>query len=295
MSTFVQMVEDTLADVSSYVRNQEAITVITQAISSADLTLTVDDATQISRGIIEVDSELMYVKSVNRTAGTVSIMPGGRGWKGSTAAAHDANAIIRNNPMFPRVQIQRALNDTIKAVDLYAIGSTEFMFDGTHYAYVLPTDFRDCVGVSWNAPNTTSVWPLLKRFRIDRNFRTDSDPSTVRYALVLMEFPMPGRYVRVQYTKFPTSLSSGQSFSDTGLPASAEDVMRLGATYRLLSTVDPGKVIANAPTADVLDAPVQAGQSTAVARYIFQLFSSRLAEEKAKQADIYMSIIQYAR
>lgn len=297
MSSFAEMIEDTLSEVSSYVRGQESITVLTQPVTASDTTLTLDDAASVSKGLVEVGDELVYVKSVNKTAGTAEVLPGGRGWRGTTAASHDVNTIVRNNPIFPRDQIRRAINDTIRGIDLRAIDSHEFEFDGTQYAYPLPTDFEDVTGVAWDAPDTTEIWPLLKRFRIDRNFRTVNDPNTMRAAIVLLESPMPGRTVRVQYAKFPTPLSAASDdfASVTGLPASSEDVIRLGAMWRMISTVDPGKVIARAPSSDLVDQPVPSGESTAVARYLYQLFSVRLAEEKAKQQDNYMSIIQYAR
>lgn len=297
MTTFLQMVEDTASEVSSYVRNQESITVVTQAAAVGDLVITVDDASAVSRGLAEIGDELVYVKNVNKTAGTIEIMPGGRGWRGSTAASHGINTIIRNNPNFPRVQIRRAINDTIRGIDLRAIGSHEFEFDGTQYAYALPTDFQDVTGVAWDAPDTTEIWPLIKRFRIDRNFRVTGDSSTLRSAIVLLESPMPGRTVRIQYAKYPTPMASDADVFTTvsGLPASAEDVIRLGAMWRLVSTIDPGKVVAMTPSADLVDQPVPSGESTSVARYLYQLFSVRLAEEKAKQQDNYMSIIQYAR
>lgn len=294
MSSFDTMIEDTLSEVSSYVRNQESITVLTQPIDVDDLTITVDDASQLSRGLVEIGDELVFVKSVNKQSGTAQILPGGRGWKGSTASAHGLHTIVRNNPLYPRIMVERALNDTIKSIDLMALDNFTFEFDGTRYAYLLPSDFENAVGVSWHAPDTTGVWPLIKRFRIDHNY-IDEDTAVEGKALVLLEYPMPGRNVRVQYVKFPTALAEGDDFSDTGLPASAEDVIRLGAMWRLVSTVDPGKVVAMAPSADLVDQPVAAGDSTAVARYIYQLFSVRLAEEKAKQADNYTSIIQYAR
>ena len=294
MTTFAQLVDDTIAEVSSYVRNQEAITVITQPVDASALTLTLDDAAQVSKGLIEVGDELVYVKSVNKNAGTAAVLPGGRGWKGSAAAAHDTLALVRNNPLFPRVMVKRALNDTIKGIDLKAISNYTFEFDGTRYAYMLPTDFQDPIGVSWHAPDTTAVWPLIKRYRIDRNFY-DEDVAAEGQALVLLEYPMPGRNVRVQYTKHPVALADDDDFADSGLPSSAEDVIRLGAMWRLISTVDPGKIVATSPSADLVDTPVRATYGSDVARYIYQLFSVRLAEEKAKQQDNYMSIIQYAR
>tara|TARA_B100001093_G_scaffold404425_1_gene392555 strand:- start:113 stop:1006 length:894 start_codon:yes stop_codon:yes gene_type:complete len=297
MSTFLEITEETLAEVSSYVRNQESLTVLLQSVSDTDLTFTVDDATALSRGIAEIGDELIYIKSVNKTAGTVEIMPGGRGFRGSTAIAHSVNAFIRNNPTFPRTQIKRAINDTIQGIDLVAIGSHTFTFDGVTYAYPLPTDFEEITGVSFDAVGPTDVWHLLKRYRVDRNFRVDGAPSTVRSAIVLLEAPMAGRDVRVQYTKYPSPLANNSdNFASTsGLPQSTEDVIRLGAMWRLVSTIDPGKVTAVSPSADAMDAPFEVGQSSSVARYLYQLFGVRLSEEKAKQQKNYLSIIQYAR
>jgi len=106
---------------------------------------------------------------------------------------------------------------------------------------------------------------------------------------------MPGRDVRVQYTKFPTVITNNQDLSASGLPSSCEDVVRLGAMYRLLSTVEPGKVTAVSVSADALDQPVAAGASVSAAKYIFQLYSVRLAEEIAKQQANFLNIIQYTR
>ena len=86
-----------------------------------------------------------------------------------------------------------------------------------------------------------------------------------------------------------------QELTVSGLPASCEAVVRLGAMYRLLSTVDPGKVTATAVSADALDQPVQAGASTNAAKYIFQLYTVRLQEEIAKQQANFLNTIQYTR
>lgn len=203
MSTFTQMVDHTISEMVSYVRNQEAITVATQPLDASQLTVMLDDASQVSRGIVEIGDELVYVKSVNKASGTADIMPGGRGYRGTTASEHAANTLVRNNPLFPREMVKRALNETIKGIDLRAMDSYDFTFNGTQYAYSLPADFKEVTGVSWQQPNATQVWPLIKRFRVDRNWR-DGDATEMRSAIVLNEFPMPGRTVRVQYVKWPS-------------------------------------------------------------------------------------------
>jgi hypothetical protein len=288
------LVDQTLAEVSGYVKNQESVTVLSQALTIDGLTLQVDDVSSLSKGTLEVGDELVYAKAINKTSATATVMPAGRGWRGTTATAHDLHTLVRNNPTFPRSQVKRALNDTIAGIDLFGISSHSFNFNGTTYAYALPAGAKDVTGVTWDPNDSTGVWGIIRRYRVDRNFPVDGDVNP-RTGLVLLEFPAAGRDVRVQYTHLPSALADGEDFSLSGLPASAVDVIRLGAMWRLVTTVDSSKVVASSPSADLVDSKIAAGQPTALARYIYQLFSVRLAEEKAKQIDVLQNIVQFER
>jgi hypothetical protein len=297
MATLTQLTEQTIGEIGSYIKNQESVTIITNAIDSDDLTLTVDDATAASKGIIEIDEELLYVKKSVAASGTLQILgtasvASGRGWRGTTATSHIAGSIVRNNPIFPRSQVKRALLETIKGMNFPVIANETFTFNGSDYSYVMPDSLVDVTGVSWELPDSTGVWALIKRWRLDTNYL---DSGTTKQALILNEAPMSGADVRVQYTKYPSTITDNQELTVSGLPSSCEDVVRLGAMYRLLSTVDPGKVTATSVSADVLDQPVSAGASTSAAKYIFQLYSVRLAEEVAKQQANFLNTIQYSR
>jgi hypothetical protein len=297
MATLNQLTEQTIGEIGSYVKNQESVTIITNAIDNDDLTFTVDDATAASKGIIEIDDELIYVKKSVATSGTLQILgtstiASGRGWRGTTATSHVAGSIVRNNPTFPRSQVKRALLETIKGMNFPVVANETFTFNGSDYSYVMPDALVDVTGVSWELPDATGVWALIKRWRLDTNYL---DSGTTKQALILNEAPMSGADVRVQYTKYPTAITDNQELTVSGLPSSCEDVVRLGAMYRLLSTVDPGKVTATSVSADVLDQPVSAGASTSAAKYIFQLYSVRLAEEVAKQQANFLNTIQYSR
>jgi hypothetical protein len=297
MATLTQLTEQTIGEIGSYVKNQESVTIITNAIDGNDLTLTVDDATAASKGIIEIDEELMYVKKSVAASGTLQILgtasvASGRGWRGTTATSHIAGSIVRNNPIFPKSQVKRALLETIKGMNFPVIANETFTFNGSDYSYVMPDSLVDVTGVSWELPDSTGVWALIKRWRLDTNYL---DSGTTKQALILNEAPMSGADVRVQYTKYPSTITDNQELTVSGLPSSCEDVVRLGAMYRLLSTVDPGKVTATSVSADALDQPVSAGASTSAAKYIFQLYSVRLAEEVAKQQANFLNTIQYSR
>lgn len=299
MATLSELVEQTIAEVGSYIKNQDSITVITSSIDADDLTIAVDDVKSLSKGVVEIEEELLYVKKAITDSGTIEIIgtsgnPSGRGWRGTTATSHVSGSIVRNNPLFPRSQVKRALLETIKGMSFPVVTNETFEFNGADYSYIMPDSLVDITGISWDVPDSTGVWQLIKNWRLDTNYY-DPDTGTTKQALILKESPMPGRDVRVQYTKYPTTITNGQDLTASGLPSSCEDVVRLGAMYRLLSTVDPGKVTAVSVSADALDQPVAAGASTNAAKYIFQLYSVRLAEEIAKQQANFLNIIQYTR
>lgn len=297
MATLSQLVEQTIGEIGSYVKNQESVTIVTNTVDTNDVVITVDDASALSKGIVEIDEELLYVKKSIAASGTIQILgteanPSGRGWRSTTATSHASGSVVRNNPLFPRTQVKRAILETIKGMNFPVIANETFTFNGADYSYVMPDSLVDITGISWELPDATGVWGIIKRWRLDTNYL---DNGTTRQALVLNEAPMPGRDVRVQYTKYPTVITDNQDLTVSGLPASCEDVVRFGAMYRLLSTVDPGKVIATSVSADALDQPVSAGASTNTAKYLFQLYTVRLAEEVAKQQANFLNTIQYSR
>lgn len=299
MATLNQLTEQTIAEINSYVKNQESVTIITSQISSSAVTISVDDVSSLSKGIVEIDDELLYAKKAIASSGTIQVLgtegnPVGRGWRGTTATSHVSGSVVRNNPIFPRTQVKRAILETIKGMNFPCITNHTFTFNGSDYSYIMPDALEDIVGISWDVPDSTGVWQLIKRYRVDKNYYDDTT-SSIKQALILNESPMPGRTVNVQYTKFPTTITDNQELTVSGLPASCEDVVRLGAMYRLLSTVDPGKVSAVSVSADALDQPVQAGASTNAAKYIFQLYTVRLSEEIAKQQANFLNTIQYTR
>lgn len=299
MATLNQLTEQTIAEISSYVKNQESVTIITSSVSSSDVTFSVDDVSAISRGIAEINDELIYVKKAISSSGTLQILgttgnPVGRGWRATTATSHPSGSVVRNNPIFPRTQVKRAILETIKGMSFPCISNETFTFNGSDYSYIMPDSLVDITGISWDVPDSTGVWQIIKGWRLDTNYY-DATTNSIKQALVLKESPMPGRTVNVQYTKYPTAITDNQDLTVSGLPASCEDVVRLGAMYRLLSTVDPGKVTATSVSADALDQPVQAGASTAAAKYVFQLYTVRLQEEIAKQQANFLNTIQYTR
>ena len=62
-----------------YSLNTENTTWLTSATTAGATTLSVYDATVVSKGFIQVDDEIMYVAQTNNVDNTVTIAPWGRG------------------------------------------------------------------------------------------------------------------------------------------------------------------------------------------------------------------------
>jgi len=298
MTTLAQMTDIAIAEANAYVRNQDSLTVLTADLGEGGLSFTVDDASAISRGTVEIGSELVYVKQVDKTYGTVTVIPSGRGWMATTDRWHPANTLVRNNPLFPRSMVMRYINEIIQSVDLFAVNNYEFEFNGSQFAWQLPTDALHVTSVTWQRPDSTGIWEPIKRWYMDRNYRGDDNgvPRTMK-ALVLNEAPMPGATVRVQYLGDPIIMQDSVEnvFIDTGLPERAMDVVRYGALWKMLSSVDPGKVNAVSVNADAIDTKNDSGKATNVARYMYQMYQIRLGEEKQRQSDEFQPTINYTR
>ena len=87
----------------------------------------------------------------------------------------------------------------------------------------------------------------------------------------------------------------GITFADkTGLPESCKDLVILGATYRLLSNLDPARASMVSPQADETDSKRPYGSSQSLTKQVYALFNQRLNEEVKSQQDKYPIRVHYS-
>jgi hypothetical protein len=92
-----------------------------------------------------------------------------------------------------------------------------------------------------------------------------------------------------------TALTNAQVFETiSGLPVSCKDLVILGATYRLLSNLDPARASMVSPQADETDSKRPYGSSQSLTRQVYTLFTQRLNEEIKKQQDKYPIRVHYS-
>ena len=290
MATFSELIDEVKSNLIGYTLRQDRLTYVTNSggLTTTSNFITVGSADNLAKGTIEIDDELIWIDSFDKQNNRLNVAPGfGRGYMGTTASPHAQNAMVTLSPSFPRINIKKAINDTIKSFypKLFAVGSTTFTFNAAQTTYALPDDVREVLYMSWQTTGSSREWLPIKRWRFDplANTPTFNTQKTIN----LYENIQPGRTVKVWYTMVPNTLDSNtDDFVDvTGLPDSCQDVVVYGAAYRLLTFLDAGRINLSSAEADLNDTKNPYNSGSAASRYIFALFQQRLQEEALKLSD----------
>ena len=300
MPTLGEMIDEIRANLQGYALRQDRVTYITNSggITATSNSITVGSSNNLAKGVIEIDDELIWIDTFDKANNQMTVAPGfGRGYQGTTAAPHAQYAQVTLAPTFPRVNIKKAINDTINSYypKLWSVSSTTFTFNASQITYALPDDAEQILFMSWQTTGSSQEWLPINRWRADSmaNVATFNTKNTVN----IYENIQPGRTVQVWYTTEPNTLdASTDDYEDvTGLPASTYDVTVLGASYKLLSFLDAGRINLTSAEADLNDTKNPYNSGATASRYLFALFQQRLQEEALKLADKYPIRLHYVK
>ena len=206
-STFANLVDEVLLNLNGYTMRQDRTTHLTDNLTDSGLSLALGSVSNIGKGVVEIDDELIWLDTYDRVSNTATAAPYGRGYQGSTAASHTINTKVTIAPTFPRISVKRAINDTIKSVfpQLSGTARTTFSLTATQSTYALPADVEDVLAVSWDTPGPTGEWLPVRKWRQDTNANTTT--YATGQTISIYDGITPGRTVQVAYTKKPGTLS----------------------------------------------------------------------------------------
>jgi len=296
MTLFSDLIDETALALTGYTAKQDQATFLTAPLTATATTFTVADGTVLTRGIVEIDEELIWVDSFDRTSNTATVPPYGRGFRDTTAVPHSAGVRVTISPSFPRAMIRKDINEAIEAIypSLFGVYYTTFSFIASRTTYQLPSEAIDALAVSWQTIGPSLEWLPVRHYRIDRT----ANPIVWNSGktISISDGIIPGRTVQVVYTKKPTQLEyDTDDFTTTGLPDSAREVIILGAAYRSAAYVDMGRIPALSAEASSQGQSNPIGSGTNVSRYFYQMYQQRLAVEMARQAEQYPPRTHYTR
>lgn len=288
-ATLQQMVYQVRHYMQGFSQEQQQYTYLTTPIGPTDTALAVADGTQFSRGEIEVGGqELIYLNTVNASSNSGAVIPGGRGWMGSTAASWGSNTLVEDNPVFPYVRVVEAINATIDAVypDLFVAASKQITKLSVVFGYEL-AGAEEVISARYNIIGPSHTTPWVRRYRFDNAADTNVFPSGK--SIWLGEDVTPGQVITVQYMKLPSELvNPSDDFAGvTGLPASARDAIIWGACERLAPTLEGPRLLIQAAEVAERGQMVPSGSASKISQYFHQLYENRLNEERRKLYDRY--------
>ena len=306
-TTLTNMIDEVSMNLSGYTLTQDRSTYLKTAItatassSASPTSLSLGSTDNVGKGIIEIDEELIWVDNYDRVGNTATVAPYGRAYLGTTLAAHDVDAKVTISPTFPRFTIKRAINDTINALgsSIFAASTTTITSNAAVAAFRLPTtgttlNIRNILSVAYQSIGASKEWIPIRSWRLDNNANTTA--FTSGQTISIYDRVPSGRTIQIVYSTDPDVFTdNAQDFAtQTGLPDSCKDLTILGATYRLLTNLDPARASMVSPQADETDSKRPYGSSQSLTKSIYALYSQRLAEEIKKQENKYPIRVHYS-
>ena len=301
------MIDEVSMNLSGYTLQQDRATYLKTAVtttespSSNPTILSLASTDSVGKGVVEIDEELFWVDNYDRVGNTATIAPYGRAYIGTTLAAHTEGTKVTIAPTFPRFTIKRAINDTISAIgsSIFAANTTTITSNSAVSAFRLPTtgttlNIRNILAIAYQALGSSKEWIPIRSYRFDGN--ANSTAFTSGQTVSIYDYIPSGRSVQIVYASDPVPFTTNADVftTQTGLPESCKDLVILGATYRLLSNLDPARASMVSPQADETDSKRPYGSSQSLTKQVYALFNQRLNEEIRNQQDKYPIRVHYS-
>lgn len=249
-------------------------------------TVVVSSAFGISPGFIEMDTELIYVQSVNQATNELTVPSWGRGQQGSNEQIHFAGAKVTIAPAWPETRIFSTINEVITGLgdQLFAVFVDETnVVDPVRYAYPLPAATRRVLSVRVKDFTIPGAWVEVHRWRLDYKADTADFPTGV--AIEIQDYMPAGQTIKIVYAAEPQPLSGvpTQDFATaTGLPASAAAAVALGTGAILIESLELTRLRQTTVEQQERSVSVLAGSATNASKYLYGLYQERLSRERAK-------------
>jgi hypothetical protein len=300
-STLQQIVDQTRSDWLMQ-GTREYISRLNGALNSSTQTVTLTGTAPVAGMVLTIDAEDIYVITASGAATSVAV----RGYNGTTAATHSDLALVYHNQRFTDYRIIRAINDELrsltspmnglfrpKTVSLTPVAG-QIGYDltsvGADFIDVLSVQVRDMTGT------ITLRWKRDQLWHVERNMPTTDFASG--YAIFFRKFPPTQHTLLVTYAATYGAVAAANLATDigttTGLQATAEDILPVGAALRLV----PGREVPrNDLAAKVTSRPSADVPPSAIARSadgLRILRATRINEERARLLGQYESYANVA-
>lgn len=265
-----------------------ATTLLSNVTDSGAQTIHVTSAANVSPGgQIEIQSELLYVESINYSINMLTVPAWGRGQQGSIADAHGSGEKVTANPAWPQARIFATTNEVLVGLypQLFGVFTDETnVADPTRYAYPLPAKCRRVIDIRVKDPAIPGAWRPVNCWRLDPSADVTDFPT--RVAVEIRDGMPPGQTVKVVYEAEPQPFTGpeDEDFATvTGLPSSAAAAVALGVGAVLIESLELTRLRQTTVEQQERSATVLAGSASNASKYLYAgLFQERVSKERDK-------------
>lgn len=279
MSTFADLIDSITSSLHSYTGVQERVTWLTEAVDASQTTLAVASSETVMRGIAEIEEELIYVDSSD--SGGLNLAPFGRGYRGSAAASHALNTQVTYDPMFPRKEVHRAVEQCLAGLypNLFQVKTTDLTYEVMPVGYELPADCGFVLEVTAQRPGDPyDYWMPVQGYSFD-----GGSPETSGKALNLFDTLVPGSTIRVTYAAaFGAFTDTSDTLDSAGVPESYADLILYCVSSRMVRFLDPVRLQVSSTENLSRSQVVQAGDAGKIANQLYAMYQQRVIEERRK-------------
>lgn len=276
MPTLGKLIADVRHRLSGVGAYTDAVSELQEDVNDTELVFRVDDAsTGARRGMYEVGFEKIRVKAVDTTAATLTCYAFGRGYDGTSPAAHPAGSEVVHSPAFPASTIASEVNGVLHELypSLYSVRQHEAQYTLT--GFTIPAEAVGVVAV-YRQGHGAEGWVRLDQWRFDANSGNG----------LWLKHIVQGETVRVVYAARPGvfNLTAPDADADfaavTGLDDRVADLVALGVAYRLAPFIDLSRMVVAGAEARADAQAKPAGQGAALSRLLLAEFTARVQQEQ---------------
>ena len=280
MTTFADLQNEVLQYLYGYGLSQPRATRLAAGVDSSVTQFTVSVTADLEQGLAEVDSELVFIESVDRASNIATVI---RGYFGTTASSHANAAVVTMAPTWPRARIASAINDVILAMypTLFGVAQTQFAFNPSVTTYSLPAEAERIVSVTADLNGPSMEQQIVRRYSFSSVAPTDDWPNT--NTITLQESVSPGRTVTVTYMKQLTALvNTSDAITVSGLRETAKLAVVYGTCAQLLAFMDLSRLTVDSAQADEFDSKNQIGRASQLSGQLTLRYDLELEKERKR-------------
>ena len=273
------------------------VNVLAADASSGATTLTMSmglDAIAAST-LLDIENEIFYVTSVNRSAGTVQVLPS---MFGTSPAAHVTGTLVYVNQRFHSADIFDTMLEEIRSwpTNVYRIGTVDLTYASGVRGYDLigiPSDYTSVLRVlrapeaqPSGLPNSNS-WARIP-FREERSLNAADFPSGAAVFLE-KEHPSLTKFRAIYNRPFNTTTWAMTTDLEATclVPTTLLDCLKYGCMWRLASTGETARTDPSSDSDTREDQAIPAGMNIRNAMVLKQLRDTRLNEEADRLRDMW--------